>query len=100
MAAGDHPSREAALVTAYEIVARRHNELGLTGHVDPGTRPFHGRPYRVLMAGRFAQACLGRIDDPLLRRLPPVGSIDQVADSTELFCDAARCRRLSALYRT
>ena len=35
---------------------RAHNRLGLTEPLDPGTRPYFDRPYRVLGAGRFAAA--------------------------------------------
>ena len=99
VAADDHPGREAGLVAAYETVARRHNDLGLTVKVDPATRAFYGRPYRVLMADRFVDACLAKVDDPRLRRLPLVGSVDQVADSTDLLDDGRLSRRLAPLYQ-
>lgn len=96
--APDHPSREAALCSAYELVARRHNELGLTGPVDPGVRPFYNRPFRVLAADRFADACAAVVTDPELARLPLVGSVDQVADSTDVLSYPDRGRALAALY--
>src|SRR5437588_821484 len=99
LAADDHRGREAALVAAYELAARRHNALGLTVNLDPTTRAFYGRPYRVLMADRFVDACLAKVDDPRLRRLPLVGSVDQVADSTDLLDDGRLSRRLAPLYQ-
>src|SRR5437588_10016370 len=99
LAADDHRGREAALVAAYELAARRHNDLGLTVKVDPATRAFYGRPYRVLMADRFVDACLAKVDDPGLRRLPLVGSVDQVADLTDLLDDGRLSRRLAPLYQ-
>jgi hypothetical protein len=99
VAADDHPGREAGLVAAYETVARRHNDLGVTVKVEPTTRPFYGRPYRVLMAERFVEACFERVDDPLLGRLPLVGSVDQVAGSTDLLSEAGLFRRLGPLYQ-
>lgn len=45
---------------------------------------FHSRPFRVLGSGRFVDACLERIRDPRLRALPLHGSIDQLADSTDV----------------
>ncbi|MGH8775354.1 MAG: DUF4037 domain-containing protein [Jiangellaceae bacterium] len=93
VAATDHASREAALVAAYETVARRHNDSGLTYPVDHRALHYHSRPFRVLLAGRFADACLASVGDPL-RRLPLVGSIDQLVDSTDVLSNSDRARRL------
>ena len=98
LGATDHPGRESALCAAYELVARRHNQLALTDPVDPTVRTFYHRPYRVLMADRFADACLEAVADPDLRRLPLVGSVDQAADSTDVLAYPERCRALAALY--
>lgn len=84
LAAVDWPTREAHLARAYEAVGALHNRLGLTGHVDPATRPYHARPYRVLHAERFVAALTARLTDPALRALPLTGTVDQFADSTDL----------------
>ena len=76
--------RERALTEAYEAVAARHNRLGVTDPVDPSVRPFYNRPFLVLGATRFVDACLARVDDPILRSLPLVGGIDQMSDSTDV----------------
>ncbi|MFG2461579.1 DUF4037 domain-containing protein [Streptomyces sp. NPDC048523] len=70
LAATDRHEREHRLATAYEIVGGLHNRLGLTDRVDPTTRPYHSRPFRVLRADRFAQALMARIPDPTIRELP------------------------------
>lgn len=98
MAATDYPSREDALVGAYELLAARHNELGVTSFVDPSIRTFYGRPFRVLMAERFASATFEAVTDPWLRSLQPVGSVDQFVDSTDVLSAAERSRRLDGLY--
>jgi hypothetical protein len=98
IAATNFPAREAALIEAGEIVARAHNAAGLTAPVDPTARPFHNRPFQVLGAGRFATACRAAISDPWLRDLPLVGSVDQLADSTDLLTDIDISRRLRAVY--
>jgi hypothetical protein len=98
VAAADYPSRETALVAAYATMARRHNDLSVTPPVERSARTYYGRPYRVIMADRFAEACLARVDDPLLRQLPLVGSVDQVADSTDLLSDPSCYRGLAQLY--
>ena len=83
--AGDWQTREDALVEAYEAVARRHNEIGVTEEVETTVRQFWGRPFRVLFADRFTSALLAAITDPEVRSLThPVGAIDAVSDNTAL----------------
>jgi len=91
-------TREAALVAAYETVARRHNEVGVSEPVDPTVRGFHDRGYRVLMAERFVAACRTGLDDAFLADCPLVGSIDQVTDSTDVLSVGRRARLLRGLY--
>jgi hypothetical protein len=98
VAASDFPAREAALVLAFEEVARRHNALGLTEELDVTVRLFHGRPFRVLASQRFADACYERLSDPWLRSLPPIGAIDQFVDSTDVVSYPPRARRTAAMY--
>lgn len=91
--------REAALVTAYEIVARRHNTAGAGRALDSAVRGFYNRPYRVLNAERFACACRDAISDPWLRDLPLVGSVDQFVDSTDVLSVPGHTQALRALFR-
>ncbi len=80
------------LAAAYEALAAAQNDTGLAETTDPRTRPYFGRPFRVLMAGRFTDALLGAVTDPAVAALPRVGAIDQHADSTDLLTDTARAR--------
>jgi Domain of unknown function (DUF4037) len=98
LAATAYPARETALVRAYEAVAKRFNALGVAGPQDPSVRPFYTRPYLVLSADRFASACLAAVEDEQLRRLPLVGAVDQLADSTDVLTSPELARRLGALY--
>jgi hypothetical protein len=100
LAAEGFPAREAALVRAFEEVARRHNALGLTAELDVSVRGFHGRPFRVLASQRFADACYDQVSDPWLRSLPPVGSIDQLVDTTDVLSYPQRARRIAAFYES
>jgi hypothetical protein len=93
------PQRQAALVEAYGVAARAHNATGLTAPVDPAVREFHGRGFAVLDARRFAEACRRELSDPWLLGLPPVGSVDQFADSTDVLRPIEVVRRLRAAYR-
>jgi hypothetical protein len=90
---------EDGLVAALEDLACRHNALALTRELDPTVRRFHARPFRVIGAERFAEACRERIEDPWLRSLPLVGSADQATDLTEIFSQPRRARRLYDLYQ-
>lgn len=85
LAADTPATREAALVEAYRIVAERHNELGVTEPLSTDVTRFHGRPYLVLPAERFAEALRGAIRVEAVKRLPPsLGSIDQLVASDDL----------------
>ncbi|WP_367138593.1 DUF4037 domain-containing protein [Saccharothrix sp. HUAS TT1] len=77
VAAGDWRVREGHLVEAYSVVAGACNELGLAEPVDPGARPYHSRPFRVLRADRFTAALRGAITDPEVAGLPLTGAVDQ-----------------------
>ena len=96
--ARDVAARAAALASAYTALARRHDDAALTDPVDASIRNYHGRPARVLMADRFAWACLATVTDPALRAIPPIGAIDQVVDSTDVLETPPSYRRLAALY--
>ena len=67
LAADDWRTREDALVQAYEHVARRQNELGVTDPIDPTARQFHGRPFRIIGGDRFAAALRAAVTDPAVR---------------------------------
>ncbi|MFC8567965.1 DUF4037 domain-containing protein [Streptomyces sp. NPDC057245] len=95
LAATDVRTREECLAGAYEAVAAAHNRMGLTEPVDPTTRPYHARPFRVLHAERFAAALGARITEPSVRALPPTGTVDQFTDSTDLVADPRRARAVT-----
>jgi hypothetical protein len=98
LAAVAYSEREAALIEATQRVAVRHNALGLTRYVSDGAQDYYGRPFRVLFARRFTEACQERVTDPWLRSLPLIGAIDQWADSSDLTDFLGVYRRATALY--
>src|SRR5215472_5271138 len=87
--------REAALSEAHEALARRHNALGITAPVDPTVRPFHGRPFQVIGGDRFVKVSRAAIQDPLVRELSLLGSIDQFGDSTDPLSSVGRARQVA-----
>ncbi|MGD9890626.1 MAG: DUF4037 domain-containing protein [Dehalococcoidia bacterium] len=99
LAAQDPQTREDRLAAAFELVAQQHNGLAITEFVEPISRIFHGRPYRVLRAERFAEATRLAIRDEAVLALPVgVGSIDQFVDSTDVLSRPQRARRLGSIY--
>jgi hypothetical protein len=52
----------------------------------------------VLGSARFVDACLECVRDPRLRATPLVGSIDQLADSTDLLSNPAAFASARAFY--
>ena len=90
--------REKYLSKAYEIVARMHNELGITRPLEEKTE-LHGRPYYVIRAGRFAAEILSAIESEEIRKIKlPIGSVNQFVDSSEKISNPALCKRLKELY--
>ena len=99
LAADDWHAREEALAEAYEAVARRHNELEVTEHVDPTVRPFWGRPFRVLFADRFVDALRKAIVYPGLRAVDhQAGAVDSVSDNVDFLEEPSLFRELVGLY--
>ncbi|GAA1599266.1 DUF4037 domain-containing protein [Kribbella hippodromi] len=97
--AASYPDREQALVTAYELVARRHNALGVTDELDPSPRPYFDRPAQVIGADRFVEACLANVTDEEVKRHGLIGSIDQYVDNTDVLSNPPVYRKLTAVYR-
>ena len=96
--ATDYPPRETALCSAYEYVGRCHNQLKLTPPINPETRLFYKRPFRVLGGDRFAEACSAAIQDKWLRKQPLVGSVDQFVDSTDVLSSAPWSQCFANIY--
>jgi hypothetical protein len=90
LSAGSWQEREAQLCVAYEYLAARHNQLGLTETLPEKTTPFFGRPFRVIWGEKFSRALCACVTDPAVRRLtkvPLIGGIDQFSDNTDLVSD-------------
>lgn len=87
--------RQAALTAIYEIMARKHNQLGITPPLRPAVDRFHERPYFVIHADRFVEAIMAAIGDNDVRALPAhLGGIDQFIDSTDVLAYSQRTGRI------
>lgn len=91
--------RQRWLARSLELSAVAQNRLRLVPPLPARVSSFHGRPFLVIHADRFALALGKSIRDPATRALPPrLGSVDQFSDSTDLNDFPERTRRLSSLY--
>ena len=101
LSAREWRERERHLAAAYRIVAEMHNRLGMTDPLPTEPRDFFGRPFRVIALHGFAHALFSRIRDERVRRIasrPPIGSIDQFSDSTDILQHAVWRTTLRKLY--
>jgi hypothetical protein len=96
LAAVDWKLREAALAQAYRFVADLHKARGLPGAFEPRIGLFWGRPFTVINADEITGAIAAEIEDPAIRSLPIIGSLDQVTDATAVVESPARARRMMA----
>lgn len=93
VAAESWQARGEHLAHAYEFVAGRHNELGITPPVPARCAPFWGRPFPVIGGGRIAEALLAAIADPTIRDIAggaTIGGIDLVSDNTDVLENTPR----------
>ena len=86
LAARNWHDREDHLIRAFEMVAEMFNALEITEPQEPTARLFHTRPFRVIGSGRFVDACMKATP---LRSLGYAGSLDQLADSTDVLSNPA-----------
>jgi hypothetical protein len=98
LAAESWQSRESAVVHALQILADEHNRLGITLFISPESGRFFGRPYTVLMSGRFAAAICAEIEDPRLLQAATIGGVDQFADCVPITSSAAAAARLRGAF--
>ena len=104
LAAATYPERELALVRAYALVVAWHNALALTPPRDTRATDYWGRPFKVIHAENIARDLVATIQDPVVRTIAErhgralFGSVDQIADSTDVLSYPEVFARLRALY--
>jgi hypothetical protein len=95
-------AREKALGAACELLARQQNALGLCSPLPETLSSFHGRPFQVIQAEKFAEALRAQISDSEVSRIAKkglIGSLDQFSDNTVLRSQMDWRPGLQALYR-
>lgn len=93
--------RENHLGQAYELMAAKHNALGITDPLPAQVTSFFDRPYQVIWGDRFAAAIAATIADPAVQQIAArrlIGGIDQFSDSTDLLSTAEWRAKLRELY--
>lgn len=91
--------RERLLGSAYSIVAKYHNQLGITDPMPTRTSRYYGRPYQVIHADLFSAEIRKNIKNTAIKKIPPgIGSIDQFTDSSEVVNELDICRNLGIVY--
>jgi hypothetical protein len=76
-----------------------HNALAVTELVGETVASFHGRPYLVIHADRFATATEQAISSEVVRSWPQrVGSVNQWADATDVLDRPSLLPRLRTFY--
>jgi hypothetical protein len=92
--------REKYLSSAYEFVARMHNDLDITEPLPAQVSNYYNRPFLVIHGDRFADAIYAAITDEKVLALPPaLGGIDQFVDSTDVLTSPGRLGQLKLTYR-
>jgi len=90
--------REKHLVNAQVLVAKLHNEKGITDPVPTHPQPYFGRDIQVIYTDRIAQAVQKQITDDKLQKLPLFGTLSQVGNFVAL-SDNPNCQSaISSLY--
>lgn len=89
--------REAALVTAIHLLLAIQRDRSLPVPT-PGVVPFWNRPYRTV-SDEVSALLLTGITDPVLIRLPVVGSVEQWVDNPVVLAHPHRRAALTAAYR-
>ena len=96
----DWKEREKHLSAAYLYIAEMHNELKITGYLEPRISNFHNRPYLVPHSERFYNAIYLQISSPVVKQWPKhLGSVSQYGNSTDLLDRIGRCKELHILYK-
>ncbi|UJW86204.1 DUF4037 domain-containing protein [Devosia sp. SL43] len=94
LVAPDWQERGEALAAAYLALANRQRADGIGDVFEPVIGPYHERPFATINVDEIGAATARPIEDPFLKALPIVGSLDQVTDLTPVIEDPAGAQRM------
>lgn len=86
--------RGEALASAYMVLARQQMSAGVGGKFEPTVGPYFGRPFATINVDDLVAATLQGIQDSAVKKLPVVGSLDQVSDLTPVLEDPSAAKRM------
>jgi hypothetical protein len=90
---------ERILSEIYLTIADKHNSLKMTPFIKPEVTDFYNRPYKVLFAGKYAEALLGVISSDEIRKLRvEVGGIDQLSEMSDAIEDPGFNKVFESIY--
>jgi len=99
LSANNWKDREKGLSKAYEYIAAKHNELGITNPLPAKVSKFYSRPYLVIQAGVFEKAIRRKIaDKEVSALLSKAGSINQFIDNTDILDNINTLGKLKSVY--
>lgn len=90
--------RESYLIIAYELTAKKHNELCITKPVADKAVNFFTRNYKVIQGGNFMEALLNEVSDEGIKRLKLSGSVNQLTTVVDVLESNEILDKLSILY--
>lgn len=91
--------RQEPLCAAYVLLGEMHNALGVTAPVTPTITDYFSRPYKVIFAGRFAEAARNAITDDRIKAIASdIGGVDQLVDCTDVSAQPRLMQKLRVLY--
>jgi hypothetical protein len=86
--------RGEALADAYLVLARRQLADGVGDRFEPVVGSYHERPFATINTDDIGEATASAIEDPVIKALPIVGSLDQVTDLTPVLEDPRASQRI------
>jgi hypothetical protein len=86
--------RGEALADAYLVLAKRQLADGVGDRFEPVIGPYHERPFATINTDDIGEATASAIEDPVIKALPIVGSLDQVTDLTPVLEDPRASQRI------
>jgi hypothetical protein len=95
--AEDWRTRQDKLAAAYLVLARRQLADGVGGTFEPTVGPYFGRPFPSINAEAAIKATLEGIEDPFIRELPVMGSVDQLTDLTSILEEPQRSHAIMSV---
>ncbi len=94
LSASGWQERGDALAAAYVELARQQAANDIAPF-EPVVGPYYERPFTTINADDAVTAALEKIEDPQIRALPVIGSVDQISDLTPVLTDPELTQRLS-----